>query len=103
MTEDINLRFEHLKEKMIDPKFQKNKGLSNEVGYWIFDYPANQELEVRKKIAKIKESALASRVNLKVFDIYNVMMTLLKDQKNIQVLILSQSLKKLKKIKVLTY
>ena len=44
-------------------------------------YPANQELEVRKKIAKIKESALASRVNLKVFDIYNVMMTLLKDQK----------------------
>lgn len=23
MTEDINLRFEHLKEKMIDPKFQK--------------------------------------------------------------------------------
>ncbi|GBA81059.1 hypothetical protein VA943_05665 [Lactobacillus paragasseri] len=58
MMEDINLRFEHLKEKMIDPKFQKNKGLSNEVGYWIFDYPANQELEVRKKIAKIKESAL---------------------------------------------
>ncbi|MDK7250067.1 hypothetical protein [Lactobacillus paragasseri] len=49
MMEDINLRFEHLKEKMIDPKFQKNKGLSNEVGYWIFDYPANQELEVRKK------------------------------------------------------
>ena len=81
MTEDINLRFEHLKEKMIDPKFQKNKGLSNELGYWIFDYPANQELEVRKKISKIKESALASRVNLKVFDIYNVMMTLLKDQK----------------------
>ena len=80
MTEDINLRFSHLKEKMVDPKFQHNEGLSNEVGYWIFDYPADQELEVRKQIAKISDSPLASRVNLRVFDIYDVMMKLLSEQ-----------------------
>ena len=80
MTEDINLRFSHLKEKMVDPKFQHNEGLSNEVGYWIFDYPAAQELEVRKQIAKISDSPLASRVNLRVFDIYDVMMKLLREQ-----------------------
>lgn len=80
MTEDINLRFSHLKEKMVDPKFQHNEGLSNEVGYWIFDYPADQELEVRKQIAKISDSPLASRVNLRVFDIYDVMMKLLREQ-----------------------
>lgn len=80
MTEDINLRFSHLKEKMVDPKFQHNEGLSNEVGYWIFDYPADQEVEVRKQIAKISDSPLASRVNLRVFDIYDVMMKLLRKQ-----------------------
>lgn len=80
MSEDINKRFNNLEGKMVDPRFQHNEGLSNEVGYWIFDYPANQELEVRKKIAKITESPLAARVNLRVFDIYDVMMKLLKEQ-----------------------
>lgn len=80
MTENIKVRIEHLKEKMDDSKFQHNEGLSNEVGYYIFDYPADQELYMRKQIDKIQESPLAARVNLKVFDIYDIMMHLLKDQ-----------------------
>ena len=35
---------------------------------------------MRKQIDKIQESSLAARVNLKVFDIYDIMMHLLKDQ-----------------------
>ena len=80
MTENIKVRIEHLKEKMDDSKFQHNEGLSNEVGYYVFDYPADQELYMRKQIDKIQESPLAARVNLKVFDIYDIMMHLLKDQ-----------------------
>lgn len=80
MTENIKVRIEHLKEKMDDSKFRHNEGLSNEVGYYIFDYPADQELYMRKQIDKIQESPLAARVNLKVFDIYDIMMHLLKDQ-----------------------
>ena len=80
MTENIKVRIEHLKEKMDDSKFQHNEGLSNEVGYYVFDYPADQELYMRKQIGKIQESPLAARVNLKVFDIYDIMMHLLKDQ-----------------------
>lgn len=80
MTEDLNIRFSHLEDKMVDPKFQQNEGLSNEVGYYIFDYPAEQELAVRKKIAQIATSHLAARVNLRVFDIYDIMMKLLKAQ-----------------------
>ena len=37
MTENIKVRIEHLKEKMDDSKFQHNEGLSNEVGYYVFD------------------------------------------------------------------
>ncbi|GAA0039334.1 DUF1788 domain-containing protein [Lactobacillus amylovorus] len=80
MTENIKVRIEHLKEKMDDSKFRHNEGLSNEVGYYVFDYPADQELYMRKQIDKIQESPRAARVNLKVFDIYDIMMHLLKDQ-----------------------
>ena len=47
MTEDIKIRIKHLKEKMDDSKFQHNEGLSNEVGYYVFDYPAAHELYMR--------------------------------------------------------
>lgn len=80
MTEDIKIRIKHLKEKMDDSKFQHNEGLSNEVGYYVFDYPAAQELYMRKQIDKIQKSPCAARVNLRVFDIYDIMMYLLKDQ-----------------------
>ncbi|MDF4141981.1 MAG: DUF1788 domain-containing protein [Staphylococcus equorum] len=80
MTEDIEIRLRHLKEKMDDSKFQHNEGLSNEVGYYVFDYPADQELYMRKQIKKIQDSPLAARVNLRIFDIYDIMMYLLKDQ-----------------------
>ena len=81
MTEDIKVRFDHLKQKMIDSKFQQNEGLSNEIGYYIFDYPANEELQVRKYIQKIETSQLASEVNLQIFDIYDIMIELLQEQK----------------------
>lgn len=77
---DIKTRFQHLKEKMLDSDFQHNQGLSNEVGYYIFDYPAEQEMEIRSTISKIEDSSLAAEVNLKVFDIYDIMMKLLRDQ-----------------------
>lgn len=80
MTEDINVRIEHLKEKMDDSKFQHNEGLSNEVGYYVFDYPADQELYMRNQLHKLQDGPLAARVNLRVFDIYDIMMHLLKDQ-----------------------
>lgn len=80
MTEDINVRIEHLKEKMDDSKFQHNEGLSNEVGYYVFDYPADQELYMRNQIHKLQDSSLAARVNLRIFDIYDIMMHLLKEQ-----------------------
>lgn len=80
MANDIRTRIESLKGKMLDPKFQHNKGLSNEVGYYIFDYPANQELYIRKQIDKLRDWSQTAGVDLKVFDIYDIMMKLLKDQ-----------------------
>ena len=35
---------------MKKPSFRQNKGLGNEVGYYVFDYPAEEELFVREWI-----------------------------------------------------
>lgn len=83
MSEDIQVKFDHLKDKMIDPKFQHNQGISNEVGYYIFDYPAKDEILVRKNIEKIQKSKLSADVNLKVFDIYQIMMEIIADQQEL--------------------
>lgn len=37
------------------PSFRQNKGLGNEVGYYIFDYPAEQELFVRERVEYIRK------------------------------------------------
>lgn len=50
------------------PSFRKNKGLGNEVGYYIFDYPADKELYCleRKKTITITELlSLLSKVAVK--------------------------------------
>lgn len=83
MSEDIQIKFDHLKEKMLDPKFQHNQGISNEVGYYIFDYPARDEMLVRRNIEKIQKSKLSADVNLKVFDIYQIMMKIIADQREL--------------------
>ena len=49
----LQRRLDLVMERMEDPRFQKNMGLGNEIGFWIFDYPAQHELVVRDHIALI--------------------------------------------------
>ena len=34
--------------------FRQNKGLGNEVGYYVFDYPAEKELIFRERVAYMR-------------------------------------------------
>ena len=53
-------------EQMIKmPSFRQNKGLGNEVGYYIFDYPPEQELIVRERVAYMKAKMLNHLMALK--------------------------------------
>ena len=38
-----NKRLDEAEKKMREPAFRQNKGLGNEVGYYIFDYPAKDD------------------------------------------------------------
>lgn len=70
-------------ETMIQkPSFRQNKGLGNEVGYYIFDYPAEEELFVRERVEYIrkKNEQSADEYRIVVFDLYNIIIEILKDK-----------------------
>ncbi len=70
-------------ERMIKmPGFRQNKGLGNEVGYYVFDYPAEQELIVRERIEymKAKNVRSADGFELVVFDLYDIVIDMLEQE-----------------------
>ena len=71
---NIDDRLAKIEEKIMDKDFLKNKGLGNEVGYYIFDYYPRDELYVRSHIAYLKEKINKSNCGIKVveFDLYNL-------------------------------
>ena len=76
---DTQKRFDIAEGLIKDPSFRQNKGLGNEVGYYVFDYPARDELEVRERIKfwEKKNKPLIDGFELKVFDLYDIMIDIL--------------------------
>ncbi len=72
-------RLNLLEEKIKQPNFRQNKGLGNEVGYYVFDYPAEQELIVRERVGYLKNKYESSIHDFKivVFDLYDIIIDLL--------------------------
>jgi hypothetical protein len=64
------------------PSFRQNKGLGNEVGYYIFDYPAEQELAVREWVNYIqkKNETSGDEYKIVVFDLYDIVIDILKSK-----------------------
>lgn len=48
-------RLDQVIDRIDNPSLLKNEGLGNEIGFWIFDYPAKFELMVRDHIEHISE------------------------------------------------
>ena len=67
---------------MKKPSFRQNKGLGNEVGYYVFDYPAEEELFVREWIEYVrkKNERSADEYKIVVFDLYEIIIGILKDK-----------------------
>jgi len=74
---ELESRLNKLEDKIKQPNFRKNKGLGNEVGYYVFDYPANQELLVRERVGYLEAKYENQDFKIVVFDLYDIMMDLL--------------------------
>ncbi len=86
---NIYQRVDEILPKIVEPNFRENKGLGNEIGFYIFDYSPEDELFVRDKVTFIKEKAKnAYGLNIIEFDLYEIILELLESkgylQKNFQ-------------------
>ena len=72
-------RLDKAEELIHKPSFRENKGLGNEVGYYIFDYPADQEMYVRERVEYIRKTSENSDNDFKVvvFDLYDIVIDIL--------------------------
>ncbi|MBX4261951.1 DUF1788 domain-containing protein [Clostridium estertheticum] len=75
---DIYQRIDEILPKIIQPAFRKNKGLGNEIGFYVFDYDPEYELLVRDRAQFIKEKAKgAYGLNIVEFDLYEIVIEML--------------------------
>lgn len=71
-------RIDEILPKLVEPSFRENKGLGNEIGFYIFDYDPEYELLVRDRVEFIKDKAKgAYGLNIVEFDLYEIMLELL--------------------------
>lgn len=76
----IQARLDKVEQAIEKPSFRENKGLGNEVGYYVFDYPADQEMAVRERVEYIREKKknAPDGFQVVVIDLYQIIIDMLK-------------------------
>jgi len=49
----LNDRLNQILPRLLSPELRQNQGLGNEIGFYIFDYPAEHELEMRDFLVNV--------------------------------------------------
>ena len=75
-------RLNQIEDKISEKSFRENKGLGNEVGYYIFDYDPREELYVRNHIAYLKDRINNGNKDFGIveFDLFHLMMEILQEE-----------------------
>ncbi|WP_066638547.1 DUF1788 domain-containing protein [Desulfolucanica intricata] len=75
-------RLDKILPKIKEKGFKENKGLGNEVGYYIFDYDPKDEMLVREHISFMKQKINNDPTNLRIkeFDLYEIMLEILEQK-----------------------
>lgn len=74
MSESIQEHLTKLDEVIRKEDFLLNRGLGNEVGYYIFDYDPEDELVVREHMEKVSGTSINGDYEIKVFNLYTIML-----------------------------
>ncbi len=78
----LDERLNQIEDKISEKSFRENKGLGNEVGYYVFDYNPKDEIYVRSHIKYLKDKINGSNKGFKIieFDLFHVMTEILTEQ-----------------------
>ena len=79
---DLTARLDEMETAIRKPSFRQSSGRANEVNYWVFDYPPERELEVRERIAYLKNKNQngTDGFELVVFDLYDIIIDFLEQR-----------------------
>jgi len=66
MSEHLTERLNRILPKLISDELLSGSGLGNEIGFYVFDYPAEDELRVREHIQFLMEHLPMSKPGLRV-------------------------------------
>ncbi len=69
MNQQLQDRLNQIPDKILSEDFLKSQGLGNEIGFWIFDYPAEDELQVRECLSFLGELLAKKHSRLKVVNV----------------------------------
>jgi len=84
MSDHFRERLNRILPRITSADFLANKGLGNEIGFWVFDYPPEQEMAMRGFIADILLPGLAKRqpvLRPAVVNLFELIVNLLEDRK----------------------
>lgn len=69
MSDGIVERLNQIPERILSNEFLQSQGLGNEIGFWIFDYDAADELKVREYLTVVENTVVKRRSDLKLVNI----------------------------------
>lgn len=77
---DIKQQLDKIKERISDPNFLANKGLSNEVGIHVFTYEPQYELMVRECVERLVNTP-SDAYRIIERDLYKILLEILEDKR----------------------
>lgn len=67
-------------DRIVAEDFLKNNGLGNEVGFWIFDYPAQHEMIVRDYISHLDEKLNKRGYTFATINVFEIIVEMLESR-----------------------
>lgn len=77
----LNDRLDQILPKIESEDFLKNQGLGNEIGFYVFDYPAESELAVRDHLAFMTDKLTKRGRNFTSINLFEAIIQLLDSRK----------------------
>lgn len=84
MSQTFESRLNQIIPRITSPALLTNRGLGNEIGFWIFDYPPEREMDMRAFLQDVIMPALAKHqppVKVKAVNLFDLVIGQLEERK----------------------
>jgi hypothetical protein len=81
-TLSLDERLNRIEQIVTEQSFRENKGLGNEVGYYVFDYNPREEINVRNYIEYLKDRINGGNKDFRIveFDLFHLIIEVLEEE-----------------------